>query len=455
STFYELLANHKDYDWDFKKSYTSNDMLSTQKVTNFFAKATYIISPKWTSETYLSSANTDFNTNYLFLSMIAPDVDRPGVQDSLSRDVTTINGAIKSTQVQQNFTGNFNIGNVRNRLLVGLEYLNEYSDNLRWYTSYDMVKINDDPLYGNLPMFNYQTHLQNIANTPVNLNYVTNSETVSGYVSDVTNITKNLILMASLRYSYYHDKDPLYGVEQGALSQKLGLVYQVVPKNVALFANYMNGYLNNYPAVTRESFPGVARFKPEYANQLEGGVKFELFNGKVKGTLSYYDILVDNIVRPDPVDDTYSIQDGSQRSKGFEADVVATPFPGLNVIAGYGYNDNKYIKVYEEALSGKRPAGVPRNVGNVWISYRATNGALKNFGFGAGGNTQSDFFFDDYNEVLLDGFTTFDASIFYQAKKIRVGVKMNNITDQQFWSSPRSAVPISPRQVLANITLKF
>ncbi|MBX2922572.1 MAG: TonB-dependent receptor [Chitinophagaceae bacterium] len=455
STFYELLPNHKDYDWDFKKSYTSNDLLSSQKVTNFFAKASYIISPKWTSETYLSSAHTDFNTNYLFLSMIAPDAATPNIEDSLYRDITTVNGSIRSTQLQQNFTGNFNIGSIKNRLLIGLDYLNEYSDNLRWYTSYDMVKINGDPLNGEVPMLNYETHLQKIANTPVDLNYITKTETLSAYVSNVTNITDNLIAMLSLRYSYYHDKDPLYGVEQGALSQKLGLVYQVVPKSVAFFVNYMNGYLNNYPAVTRASAPGLARFKPEYANQLEGGVKLELLKGKVKGTISYYNILVDNIVRPDPVDDTYSIQDGSQRSKGFEVDVIASPVNGLNIIAGYGYNDNKYIKVWEEALSGKRPAGIPKHVGNFWISYRGTQGVLKGFGLGLGGNTQSDFFFDDYNEVLLDGFTTFDGSVFYESRKIRVGLKLNNITNQQYWASPRSAIPQPPRQLLGNITLKF
>lgn len=455
STFYELLPNYKDYDWNFKRSYTSNDLLSTQKVTNFFAKASYIISPKWTSETYLSSAYTDFNSNYLFLSMIAPDATRPNIQDSLYRDVTAINGSIRSTQVQQNFIGNFNIGNVKNRLLVGLDYLSEYSDNERWYTSYDMVKINGDPLNGEIPMFNYETHLKTIADNPANLNYITKTETYSAYASNVTNITSKLVAMVSLRYSHYHDKDPLYGVKQGALSHKLGLVYQVLPKSISLFANYMNGYLNNYPAVTRESAPGLARFKPEYANQVEGGVKLELWKGKLNGTISYYNILVDNIVRPDPVDDTYSIQDGSQRSKGFEADFIASPVVGLNIIVGYAYNENKFIKVWDEALSGKRPAGVPKHVGNAWVSYRGTYGVFRGFGIGVGGNTQSDYYFDDYNETLLDAFTTFDGSIFYESRKVRLGVKLNNITDQKYWASPRSAMPQAPRQLLANVTLKF
>jgi len=36
-----------------------------------------------------------------------------------------------------------------------------------------------------------------------------------------------------------------------------------------------------------------------------------------------------------------------QRSKGFEAEIIAIPVKALNVITGYGYNDAKYTRASE------------------------------------------------------------------------------------------------------------
>ncbi|MCG7859946.1 TonB-dependent receptor, partial [Flavihumibacter sediminis] len=88
---------------------------------------------------------------------------------------------------------------------------------------------------------------------------------------------------------------------QNALSPKFGLVYQVIPSKISLFANYMNGFRNLAPVV--QPLPDIdGTFKPQQANQFESGVKMELFNRKLFLTASYYNIHVANITRPESVE---------------------------------------------------------------------------------------------------------------------------------------------------------
>ena len=137
-------------------------------------------------------------------------------------------------------------------------------------------------------------------------------------------------------------------------------------------------------------------FRPEYANQLEFGVKQIFFNHRLVGTLSYYNIRVDNVLRTNPDDINYSIQDGTQLSKGMEAEITVNPFDGLNIVAGYAYNDSKYSKA-NPAVNGLRPAlSGPANMFNYWISYRIPQGKLKGLGIGTGANMGSSSYQNKY-----------------------------------------------------------
>jgi len=379
--------------------------------------------------------------------------ENPGLKDSLTRSINYITSTSNTSQIQQNFIGKLNYRNIKSRVLIGADYNNYSSDDLRFYSLYDNVRINGDTETGMIPAINYQKYLSLIAGSEPDYQNSYRSWTAAAYVSTITNLTDNLLVMLSLRYSHY--EVPVDKLVQGSFSPKLGIVYQIVPKVVSLFANYMNGYINNYPGVTRQSAPNQVNFKPEYANQLEGGAKFELLKGKLNGTVSYYNILVDNMVRNDPADFNYSIQDGSRRSTGVEFDIISNPAPGLSLILGYGYNNSKYLKAYDAEINDKRPAATPKNVANGWVSYNIQKGSVKGLGFGFGGNYQGDSYYDDLNAIVIDGATTFDGSVYYDAQKVRIGFKLNNITNQEYFTVPRMAMPMPLRQFLVNLTLKF
>ncbi|WP_228520330.1 TonB-dependent receptor [Flavobacterium sp. CSZ] len=326
----------------------------------------------------------------------------------------------------------FNIGKLKNRVVAGLDF-------------YSLRATRKDAIV-NMPVMDYKKPGDAYNNFNINkvapmfadpkikfTNYVsTNENTYSAYVSDVLNVTDKLLVMGGIRVdryenegTYYPSKDSIAGnYNQTAFSPKFGMVYQIMKDRISVFGNYMNGFSN----VSGSDFNGNT-FKPNQANQYEGGFKFDL--NKISATLSYYDIQVTNITRDDPDHINYSIQDRTQVSKGFEAELIANPISGLNIVAGYTYNDSKFEKSNAN-VQGLRPttAGSPRTA-NLWASYRIVNGPAQGLGFVFGGIYGSEYYQTNTTtfKFSIPSYTVLDASLFYDQPKYRLGIKVDNLTN--------------------------
>lgn len=444
-----------DFNLDKKISYASDEIQSKAKIFNTFATANYKISDNWTSQTSFSSAKTENDANYLFLNL--------SNKGTIRRDYYHIPSTFNLTEIQQNFIGNFNITEkIKNKILVGFDYTTTKTIDKRGVISDIDQKIYKNK-FGNLDKFVpvtfnddkaayiSQAAYQEILAQTEYRGYKRDYRNFSIYVSDVINFSDRLFAMASLRYDHFNsvsDKDI-----QTSWSPKLGLVYQIVKDRVSLFGNYMNGFKNIAPS---SSLGEVRTYKPEQANQWEGGVKYELLGGKLSGTVSYYDIQVKDKVRRAPTekDPTLTIQDGTQRSRGIEMDLITSPFHGFNVILGYGYNDSVYEKAAAD-VEGRRPAGQARHAGNFWLSYTMPSGKFSGFGIGAGGNAQSKFYLVDSSDVISKGYAKFDASVYYDHSSYRIALKLNNFTNQKYYLGDSWTYVQNPRQVLLSLNYKF
>ncbi len=290
------------------------------------------------------------------------------------------------------------------------------------------------------------------------------TNTYSAYAQDVLNITDRLLVMASVRwddYDYKGQKSVITetttgGYHQSTFSPKFGLVYEIVKDKVSLFGNYMNGFTNIAPVQQQDGSTSV--FKPEHANQWEGGIKADAFNGKLSGSISYYDIQVSDVVRSDaPAHPEFQVQNGTQYSKGLEAQITANPFAGFNMIAGYAYNNSKYEKI-DSTLDGFRPSSAgPKNMANVWLSYRVQKGVLQGLGFGLGGNyaSKNEVINDIRDYYVLPAFTTLNASVSYDRKKYNISCKVDNLTNKMYWVGWGTTIPQMLRRFSANFTIKF
>ncbi|MBO9730909.1 MAG: TonB-dependent receptor [Chitinophaga sp.] len=451
---------------DFKRAFSKNDLYQTSRNTNIFGLMKYKISDQWNMSTNISSTNSFSNgpSPYFYLLSDGAVNKVPGQVGSnfISRnDQFTDNSKDNFLQIQHNFNGDFKIGSLRNRFVGGIDYLYHNSNQFFGGGTFDTI-----PSHGEIsayPNFNRRNLDTLYANHGLGFAFPSRalSNTYSAYVSDLLNLTDNLMVMAALRVDYfdnkgaYNDVKGTYegGYNQTAFSPKLGIVYEPVKDRVSLFANYQNGFTNQVGTTAS----GKA-FKPEQANQLEGGVKLQVLNGRINGTISYYNIKVKDVLRPDAANPNFSVQDGTQVSKGFEAEVIANPFQGFNIVAGFAYNDSKYEAASKE-VEGMRPAtaGAP-SVANLWLSYRISAGVADGLGFGFGGNYASD------NKVqndkitgtfYLPSYTVLNASIFYDQPRFRVAVKMDNLADKLYFVGYTTVNPQKPRSFSGTVSFKF
>lgn len=430
----------------YKLSFANNTINYAGQQYNIFGQIKYKLSPEWTSQTVISRTRSSADGNVVGLTILT--------DSTLRQTVTNQDYPYYGTDFQQNFIGDFHLGPLRNRVVAGIDVYslratrNDASVNMpainfkrpgNAYNNFNLTKV--------APLFNSATFT----------NFVSiNERTYSAYVSDVLNVTDRLLAMASLRIdrysnlgSYFPNIDSTGGAfKQTALSPKFGLVYQVVKDRISIFGNYMNGFSN----VSGSDFSGNT-FKPNQANQIEGGVKLDY--SFVTATFSYYDISVTNVTRDDPDHVNFSIQDGTQLSKGFEAEIIANPVSGLNIVAGFTYNDSKYSKSNEN-IQGYRPttAGPPR-MANLWVSYRLVKGAAKGLGVGFGGIYGSESYQSNTKTFTftIPSYTVLDTSVFYDKPKFRIGLKADNLTSEKYWSYRLAAQ--SPLKVTGNITFKF
>ncbi|MDF2455367.1 MAG: fhuA 1 [Cytophagaceae bacterium] len=437
----------------YDKSLYVDDANALTRTTKYFLEGKYKFNENWTSTTNVSFVNEKVKQSYQYYNNWL-DASR------IARTVLLYGPITNSyTNVQQNFNGDVKTGFMRHRLLVGGNYRYSISDG-GYTVPYNLYRT-PSVITQNIDTINVYGTYRALTKMQIDTAYskrgsygpfgITKQKIYSAYVSDVINFTPKLSAMLSLRYDHFEQTRVATGAtieyQQDALSPKLGLVYQIIKDQLSVFGNYMNGFQNSGPVNQPDGTIFVP--KPIYGNQKEVGVKFDVFKHRLTTTISYYDITINNATR---VDANVTYQDGKQVSKGFEAELIANPISGLNILAGYVYNENKYIRS-GIATEGKMSVDAPQHVANGWISYTFQNTILKNFGLGAGVNYADKSFYDAANTFIIPSYTVYNASVFYDHAKFRVALKVNNLSDERYWDLWGTTQ--TPRQFIANATYKF
>lgn len=458
--------------FDWKRSYSNNDMSLKAPSINVKAEVNYKISDQWSSQTLVSRNYRKTEGLYQYQFM------RGATDNLLERNVQWQNGEGASTSIQQNFNGEFNIGTIKNKLLVGLDYLNQsQNNNLSPIVVFDYIDGKNPtapvvaPVTGTYGNISKDLALQKIQTSSGALVRNTSSSNIYGaYVSDAVYITDRLIALLSLRFDHYESNGQLDlntnintgTFNQNALSPKFGLSYQILKDHLSAYANYMNGFSNVVP-VAQPLADYSGDFKPQRSNQWEVGFKGNLWRNKVNFTLGYYDILVDNMLRIEPIvrdgkNYNVTIQDGEQRSKGFEIETILNPIQGLNIMAGYSYNDSKFVRAAAN-VEGRRPSSSgPANVFNSWVSYVLPIKGLSGLGLGFGVNRVGEQITVDNTttgQFTFPAYTLVNASVSLEKERYRLGFKMNNLGNVQYFAGQGVIVAQMPRNFVAEVTLKF
>lgn len=417
---------------------------------------------------------------------------------------------------QLSLQGTFNTGSIKHQVFTGVDYENSlataytyvfYNDKLKTQTT-EATAIN---------LYNYDPSTQSLnapyLTRPTQIVY-TDTQRFGAYAQDLISITDQIKLLAGIRWSWQESEATTYKeilkVNPGnasneittslenakaevaakridkAFSPKVGLVYQPT-KDMSLFGSYSSSFTPNSGLTV-----GGDVIKASIIDQYEAGIKKDFWRGVLSTNVTVYQITNSNLAQTAPykadgitpnADTNVKVLGGGTKSKGIEVDITARPTEGLNIIAGYSYNDIRYTHTSGtngSFIEGDRVVRTPQNTANLSFFYTLPSGVLKGLSFGAIGNYIGDRFGgwnDDYvwtavtptttpatyvvtirdRDIPLEGYTTIDASVGYTWKKISLLCKLSNITNELNYTVHEnySVNPIAPRQVMASLKYKF
>ena len=136
-----------DMPYDPKRSYTSNNLPVKNPAYSLQAQMNYKLSSAWTSQTAVSRSLTKAlgYYSYLYETINTNTVTYLPNGAVFARYVSDQNATTDVTDIQQNFIGDFKVGSLRNRMVVGFDFMQRnYINNSTGYATNGMVYIGSD-----------------------------------------------------------------------------------------------------------------------------------------------------------------------------------------------------------------------------------------------------------------------------------------------------------------------
>lgn len=449
------------------------------------------------------------------------DIDNDKVQEvNWKRGLTQADAAEKIFGDQLSLQGTFNTGSIKHQIFTGVDYENSSAPSYTFgffdpkANIADLITTEKNAI--NLFSYNYTTQSLDVPySSRITQLATTDTQRFGAYAQDLISINKYVKVLAGLRWSWqesdvettkeviekdnitklnvlttaYENAVPVTGAKtlNRAFSPKAGLVIQP-NKDLSLFASYSNSFTPN-TGTTVDLQP----LDPSIIDQYEVGIKKDFWKGILSTNVTAYQIENNNLaqtvmfaadgITPN-VTTTLKQLVGATKGKGIEIDITARPLEGLNINAGYSFNETKVSK--SSGTSGSLVVGdvlarTPKHTANLSFFYKLPSGALKGLSLGAIGNYIGDRtggWNDDYlwtalvekpktindykitirdRDIPLEGYATVDASIGYDWKKISVLCRLSNITNELNYTVHEnySVNPIAPRQVMVSLKYKL
>lgn len=208
-----------------------------------------------------------------------------------------------------------------------------------------------------------------------------------------------------------------------------GAVIWDLSGDLSLYASYAEQFQpQNYTTASGSVLP------PKQGKQVEVGVKGEFLDKRLNASLALYRIREVNRPLWDPENsgcppygDCY-IASGLVQSQGVEAEVSGSPLRGLQLIAGYTYNQNKYLEDDPERVGQQFNGRTPRHLFKLWGTYQFEGSGWT---AGTGVIMQSSTFVSDL--VRQGGYAVASASVGYRVSpKTSITLNVNNLFDRHY-----------------------
>ncbi|MFN4276662.1 MAG: TonB-dependent siderophore receptor [Ferrovibrio sp.] len=354
-------------------------------------------------------------------------------------------------------TAKFATGSIEHTLLLGGDAVRQDSDFRRFRQNIANVAISDSTVVNYTPPVNQTKQVISGATDWAGL-----------YVQDQLSLLEDgrLKLLLGGRYDIVHqesttDSVTARDVHDRAFTGRAGLLYQFTRQH----AGYVSVSQSFLPQSTGTLDRSGAPLDPEEGLQYETGIKSSFFNERLTATAAIFEIEKSNVAVSDQAwldatGQSASIPGVSQRSRGFEFDLIGDLTPQLRIIANYSFTDTETLENPNDAsVVGKPLGGVPEHKARLWLTYEFEEGLrLGGLGFGGGARYVGSNTAQFANTIQLDPYTVFDAAVWYRWKNLKAGLNVYNLFDHDYIAraSDRSiAHPGAPLTVVGSLSITF
>ena len=240
-------------------------------------------------------------------------------------------------------------------------------------------------------------------------------------------------------------------------SPRIGLVH-ALDAHKSVFASYTE----SFSQANGGRLADGSAMKPITAAQYEIGFKAESADKRMFSTVAVYSLTKRNIVVPDPVDSSASVQLGRARSRGLEWDLGGRVTPHWNLTASYSYTDAKVTHDSDAAKVGRRLYGVPTHSAKAFARYDQNAGGVAGWSFGAGFVALGAQFGDADNTFKIPGYLRLDAMAAYKwvvgSTRLTGQLNIENLGNRTYYLPSGGGAEIAlgrPRAVTASIRAEF
>jgi iron complex outermembrane recepter protein len=327
--------------------------------------------------------------------------------------------------------GDVQTGFLKHRILGGID-MGDKSFFHDWSKAGALKPLNVyDPVYGQIAASQYPVFDRSLSIRERGVHY---RQSYVGYYAqdEISMFRDKLRLTLAGRFTTASDLDPYSGtIDASKFTPRVGLSYSI-DKNTSLYGVYDQAFVPQAGSDKQGN-----SFKPVTGDNVELGLKREWFGGNWVTSLSFYKITKNNVLTADPNNMNFSVQLGQTATKGIEFDVRGQITEELNLTANYAYTDGVVTKDTDPAKVNVSVPGISAHLGNAWLTYRASKGAVKGLGLSLGaqyqGGRTSWYVFDGTSQSLPDYFRL-DGAVSYQLNKFTIALNVNNITSKHLYS---------------------
>jgi iron complex outermembrane receptor protein len=251
-----------------------------------------------------------------------------------------------------------------------------------------------------------------------------------------------------------------------AFSPKASVTYKLLnpksssPSTLNVYGAYSHAFLPPRAPSSLTPPDVTLHLQPEDINNVEGGLKGSLMNGRVSFEGTYFWMVEDGVVltqRQGPF--FFPTNAGQQRYRGFETGVTMAVTPQVSVFANAAFYHNRFGEFViqsadgDEVLTGNRLPVSPDTVFSAGLSFTpipAVDATINVKHMGA-------VMADQENTFQIDPYTLVDAAVTWRRGLLRITLSAHNLFNTTYyWNADgETADPGRPRQVLITTSVRI